>query len=156
MKLFIYYYLIYHTTHHFLIFFFYAFFNHLSSFYLVNCIIIKKQICEIKKIFLALKNMTNILGTLLLLLCNFNDILHTMQNFTYKTYLKYSSRRIFLTLLYENKNIKIKTVHCSIHKGNSTYKKMVYLFEYNDFLNDLIALSIISSWWYNYQQTKKM
>ena len=99
--------------------------------------------------------MTKILGTLLLLLCNFNDILHTMQNFTYKTYLKYSSRRIFLTLLYENKNIKIKTVHCSIHKGNSTYKKMVYLFEYNDFLNDLIALSIISSWWYNYQQTKK-
>ena len=100
--------------------------------------------------------MANILGTLLLLLCNFNDILHTMQNFTYKTYLKYSSRRIFLTLLYENKNIKIKTVHCSIHKGTSTYKKMVYLFEYNDFLNDLIALSIISSWWYNYQQTKKM
>ena len=70
-----------------------------------------------------------------------------------KTYLKYSSRRIFLTLLYENKNIKIKTVHYSIHKGTSTW--YVYLFEYNNFLNDLIALSIISTWWYNYQQIKK-
>ena len=47
-----------------------------------------------------------------------------------KTYLKYSSRRIFLTLLYENKNkIKNGSLHVySIHKGTIVHIKNWYLY----------------------------